>query len=1041
MSKLSTGLPLKLYKGKSHKQGGINVNALGNKVKGNVNAVAEVEGGEYNYRYNPNNPKDNYILSKKLGIAAIVKKASSFDKLDRISTNTRNNLLNKSLKLNEVLKLQQEQQPQMQLSGMLKKYSNGDLLKGSQSIIDSMVANSKPNDLTQATKNNEVKLGNNLTPLNNLTELPKMPEFKPATNSEAANTGLTTNTKVSRTSEPTINKKGLKDIISGLSNIASELGPIGKVVGAGIQLAPYAVDLGKAMFDKTSVQDLQTQGSAMRLPNTKYAKNGGKLDITPLPQFDPGGIIPKTSQQDSVRNYFYNTVNFEKRKGSKEGKGLSNAGNPRLPLNVKSSDAVDWMMNNIYNNPLMKNYSTAREQADAGDFLYNSGKDMRVYMLDQYLKNYKKQPQGLEGRSTYNVKMDQWTPELRNKFETEWSKYKNEINNLSQQQRVELNKKGRDFYYRNIENKADGSPNSAYGLTWKYRPNLNDNYVDISQKNIPVVKKQEPIVETKKTNPLVIKQQPTIVENKPNVQTAVKPDSSTNVNNSTIKGLNPFEKVEVKEQKAKPSTVVTGRLPGGQVDINNPFNSNNPTTRYGTLSNGTIEGNPFDSRIKGNPFIKQSPLVLKSSIDKKNVPVVDINNPFNSIRDLKDPFNLNKDIIPVVKTEEPVETKTNNSTVKTKKSIGTNNTGNNNIPATTVTPTITPTTTNTTVSTNMLPSKGLMLPGATNIVQSAKDRFDKDNMEREKEYETLVGNALKKFNVKEQTPITKETSESDKLFKAGQNKQKLAEALMYGMATIPSERIKTITPDFGRGDAALSNMGLSTEPIRQEIMQGANKVLELNRSQVGTAGQLQSRGQSIMSNVGSQLAQSQLQQQQYLNQLRSSLAQREDTKASVLAQGELTAREAKSAERAAKLDQLNNAISQTSAIGAGNMEQASKMSTIENENERFKRQQDFIRSLSNQGLSFKVDENGNIIFDNKTNSSNIQTPNLATTNTSSSNTSTSPTTTENTHIIKKGDSLYRIAVNNKLTLNDLLKLNPGLKTTSVIQPGQTIKIK
>jgi hypothetical protein len=47
------------------------------------------------------------------------------------------------------------------------------------------------------------------------------------------------------------------------------------------------------MFDKTSVQDLQTQGSAMRLPNTTYAKNGGKLNVKPLPKFDNGTNINK----------------------------------------------------------------------------------------------------------------------------------------------------------------------------------------------------------------------------------------------------------------------------------------------------------------------------------------------------------------------------------------------------------------------------------------------------------------------------------------------------------------------------------------------------------------------------------------------------------------------------------------------------------------------------------------------------------------------------------------------------------------------------
>ena len=273
------------------------------------------------------------------------------------------------------------------------------------------------------------------------------------------------------------------------------------------------------------------------------------------------------------------------------------------------------------------------------------------------------------------------------------------------------------------------------------------------------------------------------------------------------------------------------------------------------------------------------------------------------------------------------------------------------------------------------------------------------------------------------------------------------------MAALPSEQIKTITPDYGRGDDAMSRMGLSTEPIRQEMMQGANKALELTRSQVGTAGQLQSRGQSIMSNLSSQLSQSQIQQQQYLNQLRGALAQREDTKANVLAQSQLTAREAKSAERAAKLDQLNNAISQTSAIGAGTMEQASKMSTIENENERFKRNQDFIRELANQGVSFEVDENGKIVFNNKVGSSNIKQADLSkqpvANNAANNGTGTAPAsttvvpaaTTGTTHTIKKGDTLYAIAKANNTTVSNLVKLNGFKNDKALILPGQTIKIK
>jgi LysM repeat protein len=766
----------------------------------------------------------------------MAKQADRFKNNDRISYNTRTNLLNKSVKLNEVLKAQQEQSQMQQAAfgGMLKRYDPGGLLP--------------------------------LTPNNNLqyktTETPILPTTTPKTTSEAVNTGLkldeksmTTNVNdlTKLTKDPTVklgkdltmNKKGVKDVTSGLSGIASALGPIGQGVGAAIQLAPYAIDLGKAMFDKTSVQDLQTQGSAMKLPNTTYAKNGGKLNVKPLPKFDNGTNINKD----------------------------------------------------------------------------------------------------------------------RNPFDK--------------------------------------------------------------------IEKKEGTVSSGKVNM-----------------------------------LNPFYRRT--EQTSTPSTKITGTIPLGRVvDMNNPFNRNNPSVTEGTVSSGRVQGNPFDTRLnpttkKGtmtnrrlevNPFVADNPLFNKLPIP----PIIDMDNPFNRNRDLIDPFNLNKD----KKKSTPVEENTPVTTPDDKTNTGKNK-GNNkgNTGGGKSTPSnkksTTTTTSNTPTSTNMLPSRGLMLPGASDIFKSAKDRFDKDNLERIKEYDTKFAEAIKKFYPNKgltpggikPTETTEETksseSESSRLFKAGQNKQKLSEALMYGMAALPSEQIKTITPDYGRGDDAMSRMGLSTEPIRQEMMQGANKALELSRSQVGTAGQLQSRGQSIMSNLSSQLSQSQIQQQQYLNQLRGALAQREDTKANVLAQSELTAREAKSAERAAKLDQLNNAISQTSAIGAGTMEQASKMSTIENENERFKRNQDFIRELANQGVAFEVDENGKIVFNNKVGNSNIAPADLSNPKplVVTPNTTTTPvTTTADTYTIKDGDTLYAIAKANNTTVSNLLKANGFANDKALIKKGQTIKLK
>ena len=973
MKNIAQGLSLKKYKGNKHKDGGIMVNALGNKTKDVNKAVAEVEGGEYNYRYNPNNPKDNYILSEQLGIAGMAKQADRFKGNNRIDYNTRTNLLNKSMKLNEMLRVQQEQQPMQmalggglnnnpfdkqppkqkdsnfrktyqstpmnvakmfdptgissypdvaysiddynkgkgsksdialnvlgalpiigkakglitlakgtsktkkglntitklgdlagdierfplqtakdltnsatksiakivnksatnllnfndvirnkivpplnpnqfstksatksdminagtslvnignlgsdinsiskkQFGGKLKKYKNGSfLLKGSQSIINSMVANSKANDTTKIATAPEIKLGTTTSPKleTNPLNLTTLPTTAPKTTAEAANTGLKLDEKsmipnvndlTKLTKDPTVklgkdltvNKKGVKDVTSGLSGVASAFGPIGQAVGMGIQLAPYAIDLGKAMFDKTSVQDLQTQGSAMRLPNTTYAKNGGKLNVKPLPKFETGTNINTEPVVTDPLNLYDTKKIF---------------GEKIIKINDKTRNVLENLVsaNNVIN------------------------------------------PDTLTKLSDLAQKQSGYTGEL---FV--------------------------DDSYRQVLKNPDG--------TYKYVFN--------------------PVVQTKTDAPV------------------------TTTNTGKNKGV-------------KPAPVVNDTPTAAEIE----------------------EAKKIRAKFKENPLTTLKTLPLPETI-KSNKPGVN-----------------------------------NLTTLDVKKEMG------------------------------------IAKRAGLNVVpQSSK-------------------------------------SESSRLFKAGQKKQKLSEALMYGMASLPSEQIKTITPDYGRGDDAMSRMGLSTEPIRQEMMQGANKALELTRSQVGTAGQLQSRGQSIMSNVGNQLAQSQMQQQQYLNQLRGALAQREDTKANVLAQSQLTAREAKSAERAAKLDQLNNAISQTSAIGAGTMEQASKMSTIENENERFKRNQDFIRSLANQGVSFKVDEQGNIVFDNKTGSSTIKNPDLSNPNPLVVKDNPS-TTTRNTYTVIANDTLSDIASKNNMTLDELKKLNPEVKDK--ILPGQTIKIK
>lgn len=55
--------------------------------------------------------------------------------------------------------------------------------------------------------------------------------------------------------------------------------------------------------------------------------------------------------------------------------------------------------------------------------------------------------------------------------------------------------------------------------------------------------------------------------------------------------------------------------------------------------------------------------------------------------------------------------------------------------------------------------------------------------------------------------------------------------------------------------------------------------------------------------------------------------------------------------------------------------------------------------------------------------------------------SSSSETTGGSYTLKAGEGLYRAAVNNGLTLNQLLALNPGLTASSQVAPGTVLKVK
>mgnify|MGYP003461018650 FL=1 len=207
------------------------------------------------------------------------------------------------------------------------------------------------------------------------------------------------------------------------------------------------------------------KGKSKMYPKCKCGCGG--VSVGKNKMFQQGGMTPT----DSLRHQASKIMDYEALRGSQYGTGLPNYGNPQIQSGDKQG-AINYFMNSVA--PHVNHFKSAMEKGEAGDFVYNTGRDPRIYMLDQFIKS-KGNQQGLPNRGSYNLDMK--SPEWNNKkqeFETEWSKYSNDIQNLPENQRRVLLNKGRDFYYQNID-KQNGQPNPAYKNTWYGRIwNTND---------------------------------------------------------------------------------------------------------------------------------------------------------------------------------------------------------------------------------------------------------------------------------------------------------------------------------------------------------------------------------------------------------------------------------------------------------------------------------------------------------------------------------------------------------------------------------------
>jgi hypothetical protein len=210
----------------------------------------------------------------------------------------------------------------------------------------------------------------------------------------------------------------------------------------------------------------------MEEPMMRYG-GGHRVRIKSLPMAQKG----LQTASDSLYNQLGKTADYEFNRGSDQGTGLPNYGNPKLDSTPTRDEAIQWMLKNIV--PQISPYfKSPTEQGEASDFLYNTGRDPRIYMLDQYLQKIGQK--GLPNRISYNLDVNK--PEHASAWKTKkaeldklWNQYSKDIYKLSENDRRILLNKGRDFYYRNVDNKPDGSPSDAYYNTWYGRIwNTND---------------------------------------------------------------------------------------------------------------------------------------------------------------------------------------------------------------------------------------------------------------------------------------------------------------------------------------------------------------------------------------------------------------------------------------------------------------------------------------------------------------------------------------------------------------------------------------
>jgi len=187
-------------------------------------------------------------------------------------------------------------------------------------------------------------------------------------------------------------------------------------------------------------------------------------------QFQNGG----KATTDSVRHQANKILQYEQLRGGPGGAPLPYYSDPKY---------MDMLMNKVY--PEVRKImpgATAMEAGEAMDFVFNAGfdqstnkitKDPRAFALQEYYRQYDQSKLDADGK---------WSGRKNAPYSFD-QEYASTIGKLSENERRTLMNKGRDWYYKNINNPAPGVPNSNYNDTWYGRIWNTNDYQPFDPKN------------------------------------------------------------------------------------------------------------------------------------------------------------------------------------------------------------------------------------------------------------------------------------------------------------------------------------------------------------------------------------------------------------------------------------------------------------------------------------------------------------------------------------------------------------------------------